>query len=234
MKNEYNTILQEQSAIGNINNLVDATPLSLYIPKNIYTNDNETPSVVLTRPLGANIRFIAPVTSLPPNPVSEGEFKCLVEAVYFESNVEPFDAMISVAEVIINRKYNKSWPNTICKVISQGDKTSGKACQFSYRCDGKKDKYTSTGKLYLARLAAYTALVNDTDITNGATHYHADYSFPKWRKKMIRLTKIGRHIFYRRKKDSVRVIQTRLSSKSIKSDLWMNDYITNGGNITNN
>ncbi|MBE8220002.1 MAG: hypothetical protein HAW65_01665, partial [Alphaproteobacteria bacterium] len=29
-----------------------------------------------------------------------------------------------------------------------------------------------------------------------ATHYHADYVVPSWSKKMVRIEKIGRHIFY--------------------------------------
>ena len=32
--------------------------------------------------------------------------------------------------------------------------------------------------------------------TAQATHYHADYVKPYWSEKMVRLTKIGRHIFY--------------------------------------
>jgi len=32
--------------------------------------------------------------------------------------------------------------------------------------------------------------------TARATHYHADYVDPYWNQSMVRLTKIGRHIFY--------------------------------------
>ena len=30
-----------------------------------------------------------------------------------------------------------------------------------------------------------------------SSHYHADYVWPRWRRKMRRMVKIGRHIFYR-------------------------------------
>jgi len=35
------------------------------------------------------------------------------------------------------------------------------------------------------------------DITDGATHYHADYVSPAWRKSKTKTVEIGDHIFYR-------------------------------------
>ena len=44
-------------------------------------------------------------------------------------------------------------------------------------------------------------LVNDkmqiVDFTEGATHYHADYVFPEWRKTKTKTVEIADHIFYR-------------------------------------
>jgi len=34
-------------------------------------------------------------------------------------------------------------------------------------------------------------------MVEGATHYHADYVSPHWRKSMRLITKIDDHIFYR-------------------------------------
>jgi spore germination cell wall hydrolase CwlJ-like protein len=39
------------------------------------------------------------------------------------------------------------------------------------------------------------------DVTSGATYYHADYVSPGWR--LERVDKIGRHIFYRSKRDNI-------------------------------
>ena len=39
--------------------------------------------------------------------------------------------------------------------------------------------------------------VNLLDITDGATHYHADYVSPAWKKSKTKTTEIGDHIFYR-------------------------------------
>ena len=35
------------------------------------------------------------------------------------------------------------------------------------------------------------------DITEGATHYHADYVYPSWRKTKTKTIEIEDHIFYR-------------------------------------
>ena len=35
------------------------------------------------------------------------------------------------------------------------------------------------------------------DITEGATHYHADYVYPAWRKTKTKTIEIEDHIFYR-------------------------------------
>ena len=34
-------------------------------------------------------------------------------------------------------------------------------------------------------------------ITEGSTHYHANYVSPAWSKQLQRITRIGSHIFYR-------------------------------------
>ena len=39
--------------------------------------------------------------------------------------------------------------------------------------------------------------INILDITDGATHYHADYVSPAWRKSKTKTVEIGDHIFYR-------------------------------------
>jgi spore germination cell wall hydrolase CwlJ-like protein len=227
MKNEYNTILQEISVGHNIDALNDPTQAAtLPVLGGINVTEATTTPISFKHSLGVNIRGRANVAvGFPNNPISDKEFACLTEGVYFESTFkgtpESFTAMIAVAEVMINRRFNTSWPNNICDVISQGDKTSGRACQFSYRCDGKADNYTSKGKLYTARLAAYTALVNDTDITLGATHYFANYVSPKWRYKMTQTVTVGAHLFFIRKVDYIRPEQQFMSSKTFHGDdMW--------------
>ena len=47
-------------------------------------------------------------------------FNCLVEAVYHEARSESLLGMLSVANVILTRKENSNFPNTICQVVHQG------------------------------------------------------------------------------------------------------------------
>jgi spore germination cell wall hydrolase CwlJ-like protein len=51
-------------------------------------------------------------------------------------------------------------------------------------------------------LAVYVVMnyENIKDVTYGATYYHADYVNPAW--GLPKTTKIGRHIFYKKKSDS--------------------------------
>ena len=39
------------------------------------------------------------------------------------------------------------------------------------------------------------------DVTQGATYYHADYVNPRW--KLQKIDQIGRHIFYKSRKDNI-------------------------------
>ena len=77
------------------------------------------------------------------SPAKADERTCLVEAVYFEARSETLIGKLAVANVILERMYNKSFPNTICGVVKQGRYWEGKPvrnkCQFSYWCDGKTD-----------------------------------------------------------------------------------------------
>ncbi len=133
--------------------------------------------------------------------VSKKQLQCLATAIYFEARGEPYRGQIGVAQVVMNRVKHKLYPNTICSVVYQNQNRRN-ACQFSFACDGIRDrinekqaweqakdiaKKVTSGELYLAEVA-------------NATHYHATYVNPKWAKRMKRLTQIGIHRFYRFKK----------------------------------
>lgn len=67
-------------------------------------------------------------------------------------------------------------------------------------CDGKPDDPYLGEKWKESQEIAKFILTNDNviDITDGATHYHADYIRPpRWTKAKVRTTKIDKHIFYR-------------------------------------
>ena len=130
-------------------------------------------------------------------PKMNRELKCLSEALYFEARGEQIEGQIAVADVIINRKESKRFPNTICGVVSEGSHKRN-ACQFSYNCDGKLELIYDK-KTYKRIVKLSSMILNGafSDVTNGATFFHASEVSPSWSKKFKKTRKIGRHIFYK-------------------------------------
>jgi hypothetical protein len=122
--------------------------------------------------------------------------QCLTSAVYYEAATEPDAGKRGVAQVVINRWANRAFPKTICGVVHQGAPAPG--CQFSFMCDGSLARKPSPGSWRDAETVARAALSGYVEPSVGAaTHYHADYVLPVWAATMLKLTKLGRHIFYR-------------------------------------
>jgi len=131
---------------------------------------------------------------------------CMAHAIYFEARSESTAAQLAVAHVIFNRVEDPRFPNTVCEVVTEGLRHgSGEMkrhkCQFSFYCDGKPEQISEQIAYRKAELIAYSAL--DTyaqyDITDGATHYHADYVAPAWATadRFTKTTCIDKHCFYR-------------------------------------
>ena len=129
---------------------------------------------------------------------------CLAQNIYYESRGSNLADMAAVANVVMNRTKDRRYPNTICGVVQQGKKNADgsmkrNACQFSWYCDGKSDWPTNGDAWYKAQMIAYQMLEQGKyrGLTEGATHYHADYVNPKWAKDLTLIGRIGEHIFYR-------------------------------------
>ena len=125
------------------------------------------------------------------------EWACLTEALYFEARGESFAGIAAVAEVIINRKNSKKFPNSICAVVSQG--VGGRpGCQFSYKCDGIAEVYHEP-KAYqrVAKMAHLSMQGRLKKITHGALFYHTTAVKPRWSRKFRRVAQVGVHLFYR-------------------------------------
>jgi spore germination cell wall hydrolase CwlJ-like protein len=122
---------------------------------------------------------------------------CLAQAVFFEAGFEPVEGQRAVAQVVVNRVRDPNFPASVCGVVYQGyQRKSG--CQFSFVCDGSMFRRPPTAEQWEeAKAIAMDALNGYVDGTVGAaTHYHADYCAPWWRKSMVEVTQIGQHIFY--------------------------------------
>ena len=144
---------------------------------------------------------------------------CLAQNIYFEAKSEPLAGQYAVADVVLNRVNDTRYPNTICEVVKEGPiKESLKTkqdttlsdderiyyprknrCQFSWYCDGKPDTVRDQDAWRMAQIIAYKIVHADKmkGITEGATHYHADYVSPKWASKIQLVGSISTHIFYR-------------------------------------
>ena len=160
--------------------------------------------------------FATAITEAPED--KSASVKCLAMNMYHEARGQGSAGLLGVSSVVMNRVKDKRFPNTICEVVHQGptreswktrqtpDPNDAKfypirhRCQFSWWCDGKsdepKDKKTYQRLLTIAQSIVYNE-INFIDITDGATHYHADYVKPAWAKVKTRTTRIGNHIFYR-------------------------------------
>ena len=140
------------------------------------------------------------------------EITCLATNIYWEARNQTVSGMIAVGMVTRNRVIRETFPDTYCDVVYEAkmskwwkehhnkDIPVRNKCQFSWYCDGVSDEVKDEKSYQKILDFARLILHNDiqfVDITDGATHYHADYVKPDWAKTKTRTTEIGDHIFYR-------------------------------------
>ncbi|MBE7183557.1 MAG: cell wall hydrolase [Methylobacterium mesophilicum] len=152
-------------------------------------------------------RFVPPVTQgdhawmstpLPAEVFSEPEQTCLANAVYFESRGENTRGQAAVAQVVLNRVRNPAYPKSICGVVYQNQDLRNR-CQFSFACDGIKDRITNQAAYAKAKDIAMAVTAGKVFIPEigSSTHYYAEYVSPSWARTMEKMKQIGKHIFYR-------------------------------------
>lgn len=138
-------------------------------------------------------------------PYSEEDIDWLVTNVYFEARNQGIAGQLAVAMVTINRVEDRRFPNTIREVVTQGHTYRNgfpirNRCQFSWYCDGKSDRirnkkaFNDIKRIVLIYIQNRDIMI---DITEGATHYHADYVLPDWARTKRKTIEIEDHIFYR-------------------------------------
>ena len=167
----------------------------------------------------ATIKVLSPkITDNKPevvlNMVDPKELECMSKNIYFEAAIESTAGKVAVAQVTMNRVRSVHYPNTVCGVITQGKHyASGHPvrdrCQFSWYCDGKHDE-PHKGSMWKEsqEVAKYVLTTLDLmDITDGATHYHADYiSSPRWAHPSRKTVEIDTHIFFNHARKKVKKI----------------------------
>lgn len=123
--------------------------------------------------------------------------RCLATAIYFEARGEPVSGQLAVAQVVMNRVRSSLYPDTICGVVFQGQhRRSG--CQFSFTCDGHADVPREEEQWLEANKLAKQVTDGEawSEEIGHATHYHATYVKPAWRRQLDHVKRVGRHIFY--------------------------------------
>ena len=139
------------------------------------------------------------------------ETMCLADNIYHEARNQGTAGQLAVAAVTINRVNDERFPDSICGVVKQGPhraswKGTGEMipvrhrCQFSWYCDGKDDTpqdMTTFQNIYDLSYEIVYGNIQVLDITDGATHYHADYVNPSWASSKEKTIEIEDHIFYR-------------------------------------
>lgn len=137
-----------------------------------------------------------------PNDVHPKEIKCLADNIYFEAKNEPIEGKLAVAEVTLNRVGHPQYPHTVCGVVWQQNKdrrTGKKVAQFSWTLDGKPDvpKSKETYEEIYALAEEVLLYGMDSAIVGSETlFYHATYVKPRWSRSMVKVIRIGNHIFY--------------------------------------
>ena len=138
--------------------------------------------------------------------ILETALMCMAFNIYHEARNESMLGQIAVGQVVMNRVWDKRFPNTVCEVVKQAVTHKGTnkpvlfRCSFSWYCDGQVDDVNKDSKAWRYSLEYASIVLSGRivlDITEGATHYHATYVRPAWAKTKTRTTRIDRPIFYR-------------------------------------
>lgn len=171
--------------------------LELYVIENQYEIERMLSSIKLDIP-----DFVREATVADRKAID-----CLAKNIYWESSNEPLRGKKAVAQVTLNRTQDERFPADVCGVVYERDrvKRNGRMktiCQFSWTCMAVKNKTPKhTEEWEDAKAIAVKYILDGYHIPEleEALFYHADYVRPKWARQMVKLEKIGAHIFYREK-----------------------------------
>ena len=147
----------------------------------------------------------------------------MAKNIFFEAAVESTAGKLAVAQVTLNRVNSDKFPSTVCDVVYEGPHYTARngqqlpkrdRCQFSWYCDGKSDdprKAKSWSKSQSVAQWFYDHQDRLMDITDGATHYHADWmeKYPHWATKYLKVVSIDDHIFYQNvRSKNIKIMKT--------------------------
>jgi cell wall hydrolase len=135
----------------------------------------------------------APAIAAPKEDhISGSDLQCLALNVYREARNQPFEGQLAVAHVTLNRFETSDLP-TICDVVF-------KTGYFAWTKDPKvvQEWPRDEAAWEIAQRVAHQALANPkADPVKGSTYFHTASIEPDWAPSLVRVGRIGDHIFYR-------------------------------------
>jgi len=127
---------------------------------------------------------------VPEEPqINQEELHCLARNIYFEARGEGRTGMRAVGHVTMNRVNHRGFRDTICGVVYQRRQFSWTSNNYRVREDQSWERSLD--------IAEAIYLDKDSDVTNGATHFHNASVWPSWANRFTRTAVIGNHYFYR-------------------------------------
>jgi spore germination cell wall hydrolase CwlJ-like protein len=131
------------------------------------------------------------IRKAPSTLYKETALGCIAVAVYHEARGETVLGQKAVASVVIQRSITPGrWGDTPCDVV--------KPVQFEfmksrYRFERIREKEAWKLAVRVALTMMYEGPMEEL---RNADHYHTKKVYPKWRKSMPVVARIGEHIFY--------------------------------------
>jgi spore germination cell wall hydrolase CwlJ-like protein len=128
---------------------------------------------------------------VPNNLYRERELSCIAIAVYHEARGENIHGQMAVASVILQRaKTPGRWGTSACDVV--------RPIQFSFMRSrwGFPPIREMDAWMKAIDVAEAIMLSGPLPELKGADHYHATYVSPDWARKLVKIGKIGTHVFY--------------------------------------
>ena len=125
---------------------------------------------------------------------------CLAKNIYFEARGEPVAGMVAVAEVTMNRKASRLYPDSVCGVVYQKnwDPLRGRFVgAFSWTEFNSLPAPEGEAWARAREVAEAVYYRRIAPTVPGALHFHASHIRPEWSKERKLVARIGRHLFYR-------------------------------------
>lgn len=125
------------------------------------------------------------------------ELGCLIKAVHGEAGNQSFMGKVAVAHVIMNRYKHEAFPDKLCKVIYQRG-------QFDFVNQKPRHRVNEAENSAVRdSIRAATLVIRGKigDPTRGSLYFVNPKiaTDRKWLRKLIKVTEIGDHAFYRKK-----------------------------------